>query len=98
MKAKNYREQLSEIKSVVVNNRLIKDRVSKLTELGYDVQELPMGSGGVLQVKEMANGDVRIQIGYGHGRSNYAMCVVLDKPLRYEVTALVVYHTNCSLA
>ena len=94
MEAKNFKEQYSEIKSVVESNRLVEDRVSKLTELGYNTEELPMGSGGVLQVKIMADGDVRIQIGYGKGKHNYAMCVVLDKPLRYEVTELVVYRKS----
>lgn len=81
MKTKNYREQLAEIKSVVENNHFVDDRVSKLTEMGYDTQELPMGSGGLMQVKEMRDGTIRVQIGYGHGRYNYAMCVVIDKPL-----------------
>ena len=81
MKTKNFKEQYNEIKSVVENNRLVEDRVNKLTELGYDVQELPMGSGGVLQVKEIKDGTIRVQVGYGHGRYNYAMCVVLDKSL-----------------
>ncbi len=81
MKTKNYREQLAEIKSVVESNRFVADRAGKLAELGYSTQELPMGSGGVLQVKEMRDGTVRVQIGYGHGRYNYAMCVVIDKPL-----------------
>jgi len=81
MKTKNFKEQFEEIKNVVKSSRLVDDKVNKLTELGYDVQELPMGSGGVLQVKEMRDGTIRVQIGYGHGRYNYAMCVVINKPL-----------------
>ena len=81
MKTKNFKEQLAEIKNVVESSRLVDDRVNKLTELGYDTQEFPMGSGGVLQIRGMRDGTVRVQVGYGRGRYNYAMCVVLDKPL-----------------
>lgn len=81
MKTKNFKEQYNEIKNVVKSNRFVADRAGKLAELGYEVQELAMGAGGVLQIKEMRDGTIRVQIGYGHGRYNYAMCVVIDKPL-----------------
>ena len=66
------------IQNVVRENRLVSDRVIKLREMGYTVKECPMGSGGVLQVKEM-KGETRIQIGYGKGNYNYAYAVIIKK-------------------
>lgn len=71
-------EDYKKIMSVVKQNRLIADRISKLTEMGYSVSEFPMGSGGVGQIREMS-GTIRIQISYGHGRHNYAHAVELEK-------------------
>jgi hypothetical protein len=67
---------INQISEVVKNNRLVSDRVAKLRSLGFNVEEKPMGSGGVLQVKKLSS-ETRVQIGYGHGRNNYAMAVVL---------------------
>lgn len=62
----------------------IKQREKHISHLApeYNVKnfyfaDLPMGSGGVGQVKEMKNGEVRIQIGYGRGVYNYARCMVI---------------------
>lgn len=67
---------INQITEVVKSNRLVSSRVAKLRELGFNVQEKAMGSGGVLQVKKLSS-ETRIQIGYGHSRNNYAMVVVL---------------------
>lgn len=48
----------------------------KLRSLGFTVEQKPMGSGGVFQVKNI-KGSTRVQIGYAHGRHNYAYCVIL---------------------
>lgn len=57
--------------------RKIDERIKVLENLGFTIEEKPMGSGGVGQVKAMKSGEVRIQIGCGHGRHNYAKCVIL---------------------
>ncbi len=54
----------------------IQKRVDYLRSKGYSVNEYPMGSGGVGQVKVMSD-HIRIQIGYGHGKHNYAYAVVI---------------------
>lgn len=69
-------KNLKKIEKIVRENRLVSDRVKKLEKAGFSVSELPMGSGGVLQIKKMAS-ETRVQIGYGHGRHNYAMAVTL---------------------
>ena len=69
--------EIKKIEKVVKSNRLVSDRIKALEKLGFQVEELPMGPGGILQQKKMANGTTRIQIGYGHGRHNYAMAVTL---------------------
>ena len=70
-------EMTREIIEKVCNTRLVSDRVSIAKDYRLIVEELPMGSGGVGQHKVMSNGTLRVQIGYGHGKHNYAMCVVV---------------------
>lgn len=67
---------IKQIAQVVKTNRLVSERVKQLRQLGFRVEEKPMGSGGVLQIKKMKS-ETRVQIGYGHGRNNYAMTVIL---------------------
>jgi hypothetical protein len=69
---------LKAISNVVKDYRLVSDRVEKLIEMGHTVKECAMGSGGVLQVKEM-KGETRIQVGYGKGKHNYAYAVIIKK-------------------
>jgi len=66
----------SEVSSAIHNNRLVSKRVQELREKGFYVAERRMGAGGVFQFKTVGK-ETRIQIGYGHGRYNYAMCVIL---------------------
>ena len=66
------------IEKVVRENRLVSDRVIKLREMGYTVEERAIGSGGVMQVKELKS-ETRIQVGYGKGKYNYAYAVILKK-------------------
>lgn len=70
--------QVKEISKVVYSERLVSNRIAKLIKLGYEINEYAMGSGGVMQVKELDN-ETRIQIGYGHGKHNYAFAVSLKK-------------------
>lgn len=69
-------EQLNQITEIVQNNTLISERIIKLRALGFYVKERAMGSGGVLQVQKSIS-ETRVQIGYGHGRYNYAFTVIL---------------------
>lgn len=70
-------QDIKKIEKVVRENRLVSDRVEVLKKMGYEVSEFAMGPGGKLQQKIMSDGTVRVQIGYGHGRHNYAMAVTL---------------------
>lgn len=65
---------------IIAQNRLIDDRVSAIEKtFGKICGEYAMGSGGVGQVKYFPRlNETRIQIGYGHGKYNFAMCVVLE--------------------
>lgn len=72
------RQELAQIENIVKSERLISTRIAKLEAAGFHVEELPMGSGGVLQRRNMRDGTARIQIGYGHGRNNYAMVVIME--------------------
>lgn len=67
---------IKQIAEVVKTNRLVSERVKQLRQLGFRVEEKPMGSGGVLQIKKLKS-ETRVQIGYGRGRNNYAMTVIL---------------------
>ena len=53
------------------------DEILSKSNIKYLFNELPMGSGGVGQIKEMKDGSIRFQIGYGHGRYNYATVLVV---------------------
>ena len=74
MKAEELRDQ---VMSTIAGIRLVSDRVNELRKKGYVVVERSMGSGGVGQIKVLKN-EIRIQIGYGHGKHNYAMCVIFN--------------------
>ena len=73
-RGRNYFNQISKI---VKNNRLISTRINLLESAGYNVAEVAMGSGGVLQIQQLKN-ETRIQIGFGHARHNYAYAVILS--------------------
>ena len=71
------------VDSAIAENHFIEKRrevlEKKLIKIGvkFHFDELPMGSGGVGQYKQMNDGSVRFQIGYGHGRYNYATVLVV---------------------
>jgi hypothetical protein len=71
-----YANELTIISRIVNSTRLVDDRQDKLIKAGYTIAERPMGSGGLLQFKKVKD-EIRVQIGYGHSRNNYAMCVIL---------------------
>ena len=71
-------QTVNEVKTIISKHRLVSDRVNELNEKGYIVNECAMGSGGVGQIKTLKD-EVRIQIGYGHGKHNYAKCVIIKK-------------------
>lgn len=66
----------SDIINIVNNNRIVAKRVEALRKIGYRVESRPMGKGGVFQIKKI-NNEVRIQIGYGTGKCNDAMAVII---------------------
>lgn len=72
------KSDLMTITKVVNENKRVSDRIEKLQKLGYSVAEIPMGSGGVLQVKERRK-ETCVQISYGRGIHNYAYAVRLKK-------------------
>lgn len=80
---KNLEKIKREVKNAINNFHFVKERVNYLQDkLGVEIDERPMGSGGVGQIKEMAN-EIRIQIGYGKSKYNYAMCVIVKKIKNY---------------
>lgn len=64
---------------IIVENHFVKNREQELKKLfGKDcVKELPMGSGGVGQLKILKS-EARLQIGHGHGKHNYAKTLVIE--------------------
>lgn len=67
-----------EVMSIVDQYRRVDDRIGDIEAQGYSIETLPMGSGGVGQVKEMSD-HFRIQISYGTSRHNYAHAVKVFK-------------------
>lgn len=75
---KKFNEKNIEIvKSIISKHRLVSDRVKDLEKRGFDVAERAMGSGGTGQIKTYKK-EVRVQVGYGKSRNNYAKCVILS--------------------
>ena len=72
------RTKRDEIMNLITGTRKVSERVALLKKNGYIANECPMGTGGVGQIKEMSD-HYRIQIGYGHGRNNYAYAVIISK-------------------
>ena len=68
------------IRKCIDENRSIDKRIEEIEKGGFDISnEVPMGSGGVGQIKVMRRlNEVRIQVTCGHGVNNYAKAVVLD--------------------
>ena len=69
-------KQIKAIRSAIDSHDFVEQRIDVLNHIGIEVEKAPMGSGGVGQIKEMANGKIRVQIGYGTGKHNYAMVAV----------------------
>ena len=72
------RQIQEDIRKVLDTEYFIRNRVARLRELGYICEERPMGSGGVGSINETKK-EIRIQIGYGHSKWNYAFCVIIQK-------------------
>ena len=77
MKA-TFEQTVNEVKTIISKHRLVSDRVNELSKNGYNIKECAMGSGGVGQIKVLKD-EVRIQVGFGHGKHNYAKCVTINK-------------------
>lgn len=68
---------LSTISDIIYSERFVINRKLELDRHDIRSDELPMGPGGVGQIKVMKDGSIRIQIGYGHGRYNYALVAII---------------------
>lgn len=69
--------QIEQIAKIVDSNRLLKDRILQLEKLGFFIERVRMGSGGVNRAKKMRDGTTRVQISCGYGKYNYAYAVIL---------------------
>jgi len=68
---------VSKVNKIIAKHRLVANRVRELKKKGFTVKEKSMGSGGTGQIKTLKN-EIRMQIGYGHGKNNYAQCVIFS--------------------
>ena len=72
------KEKIEQVREIIKTNRLLEDRNKALWEAGFWTKEVPMGTGGVGQVKVLKRtGEIRIQIESGHGSYNYAASVII---------------------
>jgi len=54
------------------------DRVNHFLKLGFTIDYVPMGSGGVGQIKTLwTKRETRIQLTYGQGMGNYANSIII---------------------
>jgi hypothetical protein len=70
-------KKVDEVKKIIKKHRLVADRENELRKKGFEVAENPMGPGGTGQIKTLKS-EIRMQIGYGHGKWNYAKCVIFS--------------------
>lgn len=63
------------LKEKFINDRMM---VIESQSLGIEIKEIAMGSGGVGQVKITKKGEIRIQIGCGYSRHNYAQTAIFN--------------------
>lgn len=77
MATKFSQKKVDEVKQIIAKHRLVADRETELHKKGFTVAEKAMGSGGTGQIKTLKN-EIRMQIGYGHGKNNYAKCVIFS--------------------
>ena len=75
---KTLEQKTKEIYEVVDTFKRVQARVIKLAEMGYQCAERFCGSGGIKRTIKTKN-ETRIQIGFGHGKYNYAMCVIIPE-------------------
>lgn len=90
MKAEFKKQRIAEIQKyvdyAVANYRLVNERIEYLNELlannyfasNFYFSRKAMGSGGAGQMKEMKDGTVRFQLGYGVTRHNYADVLIIN--------------------
>lgn len=85
IKSQKFFAVAKEVRRVIGHYHYIKDREDELMKTipsilgdGFSIETLPMGSGGVGQIKEMKDGTTRIQFGYGVSKHNYAKCLVVS--------------------
>ena len=69
----------NELVSTLKSIRIISERINFCEENNIEVKKCKMGTGGVFQIKEMKNGEKRLQISHGWGRYNYANCAIITK-------------------
>lgn len=78
LNVKQIEEKIKEINKIVAANRLHKDREKALNAAGFQTEMAYMGSGGVGQIKDYSRlGITRVQVGYGYGKGNRALVVVI---------------------
>jgi len=70
-------KKVDEVKKIIAKHRLVADRENELRKKGFEVAEKAMGPGGTGQIKTLKS-EIRMQIGYGHGKWNYAKCVIFS--------------------
>lgn len=69
---------LQDIKNIIDKHYFIADRIKELETHDIECEEIAMGSGGVGQVQYKSTlKQIRMQIGYGHGKHNYAQVAIL---------------------
>lgn len=65
------------ISKIVHANKNVENRIKALQNKGFNIVNVSMGSGGVLQIKKQKS-RILVQISSGHGKYNYAYAVALS--------------------
>ena len=70
-------QQIESIKSAINSHHFVSKRIEELNNVGIETATAPMGSGGVGQIKALKSGKLRVQVGHGTSKHNYATVAVI---------------------
>ena len=70
-------QQIESIKSAINSHHFVSQRIDELNSAGIETETAPMGSGGVGQIKSLQSGKLRVQVGHGTSKHNYAKVAII---------------------
>lgn len=71
------KRKIEQVREIIKANSLLVDRKKTIYDAEFRTKEVPMGAGGVGQVRVMNSGEIRVQITCAWGNFQYAEAVII---------------------